>query len=112
MPRKANPVESIYEREEGSGLWYAWFKINGKLVRNFFGKNRAAAVNYAEKAQTLRRSGKGVVPSTVKRPVLTIPELNTLGGSVTVNELCDDHLPHIQRRLVPQLLKSLGQQNN
>jgi integrase len=103
MPRKATPVEGIYEREEGSGLWYARFKINGKLVRKSFGRNRAAAVNYVEKARTLRRSGEGVVPNTAKRPVLTIPELDTLGGSVTVNELCDDYLLHIQSR--PDLYK-------
>jgi len=74
MPRKVIPVEGIYEREEGSGLWYARFKINGKLVRKSFGRNRAAAVNYVEKARTLRRSGEGIVPDTAKRPVLTIPE--------------------------------------
>ena len=103
MPRKVIPVEGIYEREEGSGLWYARFKINGKLVRKSFGRNRAAAVNYVEKARTLRRSGEGIVPETAKRPVLTIPELEVLGGSVTINDLCDDYLKHVHGR--PDLFK-------
>jgi hypothetical protein len=103
MSRKVIPVEGIYEREEGSGLWYARFKINGKLVRKSFGRNRAAAVNYVEKARTLRRSGEGIVPETAKRPVLTIPELEVLGGSVTINDLCDDYLKHVQGR--PDLFK-------
>jgi len=103
MARKVIPVEGIYEREEGSGFWYARFKINGKLVRKSFGRNRAAAVNYVEKARTLRRSGEGVVPDTAKRPVLTVPEIDTLGGTVTVNELCDDYLKHVQGR--PDLFK-------
>jgi len=103
MPRKVIPVEGIYERGDGSGLWYARFEINGKLVRKSFGRNRAAAVNYVEKARTLRRSGKGIVPETAKRLVLTIPELEVLGGSVTINDLCDDYLKHVQGR--PDLFK-------
>jgi integrase len=103
MPRKATPVEGVFEREEGSGVWYARFKINGKLVRKSFGRNRAAAINHVEKARTLRRSGEGIVPDTAKRAVLTIPELETLGGSVTINELCDDYLKHVQGR--PDLFK-------
>jgi integrase len=103
MPRKAVPVEGVYEREEGSGFWYARFRVNGKLVRKSFGRNRPAAVRYVEKARTLRHSGEGVVPDTAKRPVLTIPEMETLGGIVTINELCDDYLAHIQDR--PDLFK-------
>jgi integrase len=103
MPRKATPVEGVFEREEGSGIWYARFTVNGKLVRKSFGRNRPAAINYVEKARTLRRSGEGIVPDTAKRPVLTIPELEVLGGSVTVDELCDDYLRHLQGR--PDLFK-------
>jgi hypothetical protein len=55
MPRKAVPVEGVYEREEGSGLWYARFRVNGKLVRKSFGRNRPGAVRYVEKARTLGR---------------------------------------------------------
>jgi len=97
------PVEGIYEREGGSGFWCASLKINGKLVRKSSGRNRAAAANYVEKARTLRRSGEGTVPVIANCPVLTIPELEVLGGSVTINDLCDDYLEHVQGR--PDLFK-------
>ena len=103
MPRKAMPVEGVYEREPGSGFWYARFRVNGKLVRKSFGRDRAKAIRYVEKARTVRHTGEGVVPDTAKRAVLTIPELEVLGGAVTINELCDDYLSYIQSR--PDLYK-------
>jgi integrase len=98
MPPKTMPVEGVFERVEGSGIWYVRFRAGGKLVRKSFGRNRAAAVRYVEKARTLKRSGEGVVPSTAKKPVLTLVEMEQLGGDVTVNDLCDDYLHHIQKR--------------
>lgn len=92
MPRKAVPVEGVYEREAGSGFLYARSRVKGKLVRKSFGRNGAEAVRYVEKARTVRHSGEGVVPDTSKRPVLIIRELDVLGGVVTINELCDDYL--------------------
>lgn len=55
MARKPAPVEGVYER--GSGIWYARYRMNGKLVRKSFGSDRNAAVAYVEKARTLKRSG-------------------------------------------------------
>jgi hypothetical protein len=73
-----------------------------------FGKNRAAAVNYVEKARTLRRSGEDIVAETAKRRELTIPRLGVLGGSVTFIDLCDDCLKHVQDPFcVRQLLDDL-----
>jgi integrase len=103
MPRKAAPVEGVYEKVPGSGNWYARYRNNGKLVRKGFGKDRGAAVRYVEKARTLLRSGEGIVPATAKRPVLTLNELEQVGGAVTVNELCDDYVHHVQTR--PDLFK-------
>jgi integrase len=98
MPRKAAPVEGVYEREPDSGIWYVRFRVNGKLVRKSFGRNRAAAINYVEKARTVRRSGEGVLPSTAKQPARTAAEVEKLAASVTVANLCDDYITHIQSR--------------
>ena len=54
-------------------------------------------------AGLLPRAARGIVPETAKRPVLTIPELEVLGESVTINDLCDDYLKHVQDR--PDLYK-------
>jgi len=34
MAKKAAPVEGVYERAVGSGLWYARYRKDGKKVRN------------------------------------------------------------------------------
>jgi hypothetical protein len=36
------------------------------------------------------------VPDTAKRPVLTLVELDQVGGSSTVNELCNDYLRYVK----------------
>jgi len=96
MARKAAPVEGIYEREEGSGLWYARYFQDGKKVRKSFGRDRDAAIAYLEKARLLKRTGEGVVPTTAKRPVLTHAELREQVSGVQVAELCDLLLKHIK----------------
>jgi hypothetical protein len=68
------------------------------LGRKSFGpgpKGYKAAVAWVEKARTIRLTGGGVLPTTAKRPVLTTEELTKI-GEVTVGELCDAYLTHIQ----------------
>jgi integrase len=98
MAKIAAQVEGVYERVPGSGLWHARYRQDGKLVRKSFGKNRAAAIAYVEKARTLKRSGEGFVPSTAKSSTKTKIELEQTVSTVTVAELCDDLLRHIQNK--------------
>jgi integrase len=101
MARKAKQVAGVYEREPGSGLWYARYFVDGKKVRKSFGRDRQAAVDYLEKTRVLKRSGEGVVPKTAKKPVLTSAEVamhERHGDGVTVAQLCDALLSHIVER--------------
>ena len=89
MGRRAAQVEGVYEREEGSGRWYVRYWQDGRKVRKSFGRNRAAAIAYLEKARTLKRTGEGVVPSTAKQPVLTAAEMRVAQYTVLLNDLCE-----------------------
>ena len=97
MARRAAPVEGVFERVAGSGVWYVRFRIHGKLVRKSFGTDRSAAVTYVEKARTLKRSGEGIVPATAKRAPHTFAELALVGKETMMSELCDDALAFSKR---------------
>lgn len=103
MAKQAAYVEGVYERVPGSGIWHARYRQDGKLVRKSFGRNRAAAVAYVEKARTLKRTGDGWVPSTAKASPKTKTELENTASTVTLGELCDDLLRHIQSK--PEVYK-------
>lgn len=96
MAKKPKPVEGVYERIPGSGIWHARYRIDGKDVRKSFGRNRQEAIDYVRKAQTLKRNGEGVVPSTARQPVRTFKEMNAAQEGVTVGDLCDGLLKQIQ----------------
>jgi hypothetical protein len=98
MPRPPAPVKGVYQRKDDpSGNWYARFRIDGKLVKKSFGRDRAAAIEYIEKTRTLRRAGEGHIPRTAKGTPKTARELEARSTSgVLIFELCDDLLRHIQ----------------
>lgn len=101
MPRPPVPVKGVYQRaDDPSGNWYARLRIDGKLVKKSFGRDRAAAIDYVEKARTLRRAGEGYIPTTAKGIPKTAKELEATTGasSVLLRELCDDLLRHIQSK--------------
>ncbi len=101
MPRPQAPVKGVYQRDDDpSGNWYARFRIDGKLVKKSFGSDRAAAIEYVEKARTLRRSGEGHIPKSARGVPKTAKELEstTQNSSVLIAELCDDLLRHIQSK--------------
>jgi integrase len=99
MAKKAAPVEGVYERVVGSGLWYARYWKDGKKVRKSFGRNRAVAVAYLEKVRTLKRSGEGLVPTTAKQSVLTYKEMeSTSQHGAHLGEFCDGLLQQIKNR--------------
>src|SRR5579863_4737544 len=91
-------VEGAYERVPGSGIWHARYRQDGKLVRKSFGRNRIAAIAYVEKPRTLTRTGEGYVPSTAKAVPKTKSEMELSASRVTISELCDDLLRHIQSK--------------
>ncbi len=95
MGRKPSQVEGIYERKEGSGFWYARFRVDGKLTRKAFGRDRAKAVAYVEMSRTGRRSGDRVVVPTPKASRKVAEEQTT---GVLLDELCTGLLNHIQSR--------------
>ena len=43
----------------GSGSWYAQYRKDRVGIRKPFGRNKAAAVAYLDKARTLKRTGEG-----------------------------------------------------
>jgi site-specific recombinase XerD len=101
MARKAAKVTGVYERPEGSGQWYARYRQHGVDVRKSFGRDRAAAVAYLEKARTLKRSGEGIVPTTAKKPILTMAEVaahKEAEDSILLADLCDGLLKQIKDR--------------
>ena len=54
MPRPPAPVKGVYQREDDpSGNWYARFRIDGKLVKKSFGKDRTASVVTAKPAMEI-----------------------------------------------------------
>src|ERR1035437_2108788 len=75
MARPVAHVEGVYERVQGSGKWHARYRINGKLVRKSFGRDRAAAINWVDKARTTKLSGGGFVPTSAKEPIKSATEL-------------------------------------
>ena len=95
MAKQPKQVEGVYEKNPGTGVWYTRLRVNGKLVRKAIG-NRAEAVAYVEKARTIRRTGSGVLPESAKSPAQSIEELNQIGGTVTLGELCELYLKHLK----------------
>ncbi|MDP9051504.1 MAG: site-specific integrase [Acidobacteriota bacterium] len=103
MAMKKAPVEGVYERAVGSGIWYARYYINNKQVRKSFGRDRVAAVAWVEAARTVKRSGVGILPTSAKKAVKTAGDLAAervaaavTPDSVLIGELCDGLLAHIQ----------------
>jgi integrase len=107
MARPVTQVEGVYERVPGSGKWHARYRINGKLVRKSFGRDRAAAIKWVDKARTTKLSGGGIVPTSAKEPILSAAELAEVRAAaalaassdgVLISELCDSLLKQIQDR--------------
>jgi len=101
MAKQPKKVVGVYQRA-GTETWCAQLRVGGKLVRKSFGlgpAGRNAAIEWVEKARTVRRTGEGILPPTAKRPVLTTQEVAVLGdtGGVTVGKLCDEFAAYIKR---------------
>jgi integrase len=101
MPRPPAPVKGVYQRnDDPSRSWYARVRVEGTLVKKSFGRDRAAAIAYVEKARTLRRTGEGHLPKNAKGMPKTAQEITATpdGSGVVISTLCDDLLQHIQSK--------------
>src|SRR5260370_35590952 len=98
MPRPPAPVKGVYQREDDpSGNWYARFRIDGKLVKKSFGKDRTAAIEYVEKARTRSRTGEGHGPKSAKGTPKTAREMEPAAAMTSDphSDMCYDLLRHI-----------------
>ncbi|RSL15576.1 site-specific recombinase XerD [Edaphobacter aggregans] len=94
--RTGKAVAGVYEKNEGSGIWYVRYRLHGHLVRKRIGR-REDAVAYLEKVRYIRSSGNGSVPETAKQTARTKDEVEAEIAGVTVSHLCDLLLNHIQK---------------
>ena len=96
MPRKPAEIAGVYEKQPDSGIWYIRYRSGGKQVRKRVG-TRALAVEALNKVRLISLTGQGVVAKSAKQRTMTQDEID---GSkhlgITVGQLCDDYLAHIQ----------------
>jgi integrase len=81
MPRKRNDVAGVFEKYPGSGIWYIRFRANGKNVRRKIGE-RIEAERQLAAILLAKRSDQTIILKPSR--------------GVTVGELCDQYLAHIQ----------------
>jgi integrase len=93
MPRKPNTVVGVFEKNPGSAIWYVRYRPSGAaLVRKRIG-TRADAIEYLNKVRLIKATGEGVIAKSAKERTRTKQEMD---NGVTVNQLCDEYLQHIQ----------------
>lgn len=93
MPRKPNDVAGVFEKNPGSGIWYVRYRpYGGASVRKKVG-SRSNAIDYLNKVRLIKATGEGVIAKSAKERTRTADEVN---NGVTVNQLCDEYLAHIQ----------------
>ena len=91
MAREKKQAAGVYEKNEGSGIWYVRYRIQGKLVRKKIGTH-SQAKTYLDKLNLIRATGDGVVPMSAKQVVRTAKEIAAdpaASGQVTLGQLCD-----------------------
>src|ERR1035437_4196903 len=100
VARQAKQVSGVYEKNEGSGIWYIRYRTQGKLVRKKVGTQKQAK-DYLDKLKLVRATGDGIVPVTATEPVRTVKEaadLAVVQGGVVLRELCEGLLKQIKDR--------------
>jgi hypothetical protein len=71
------------------------YRLHGHLVRKKIG-SRHQAIDYLKKVRYIRASGDGAVPTSAKQSARTATEMKQEVSEVTVTDLCDLLLKHIQ----------------
>ena len=100
MARQAKPVSGVYEKNEGSGIWYIRYRTQGTLVRKKVGTQKQAK-DYLDKLKLVRSTGDGIVPVTATEPVRTAKEvagLAVIQKGILIGKLCDGLLKQIKDR--------------
>ena len=96
MARQHRPISGVYEHNPGSGIWYIRYRLDGKLVRKSIG-TKQQAIQQLNKVRFIRASGEGIVGKSAKQLTRSKTELLALSHSnITVAELADEYLAHIQ----------------
>jgi hypothetical protein len=93
MARKPNDVAGVFEKNLGSGIWYIRYRpVGGASVRKRIG-SRPNAIEYLNKVKLIKATGEGVIAKSAKERTRTKDEID---NGITVNQLCDGYLAHIQ----------------
>ncbi len=99
MARKPNDVSGVFEKNPGSNVWYVRYRPAGRpSVRKRIG-TRADAVEYLNKVKLIKATGDGEVATSAKEKTRTKDELE---NGITVGQLCDEYLAHIQNPSNPE----------
>jgi site-specific recombinase XerD len=110
MARKPAKVKGLKWREDRC-TWEARYDVNGKRVRKSFNE-RAHAIAWLETARGLKhKEGLDCLPTSAAQPLLTAAEKKAIReeriNGLTLNDLCDQYLTHIQNPNNPERLKDL-----
>lgn len=90
MARPAKKITGLFEKNEGSGIWYIRYRVNGKSIRRMIG-DRAAAEAELTRVHLIKRGlAQGIIPKTAKQ------RNKDQSAGPTVSELADEYLTHIQ----------------
>jgi hypothetical protein len=83
MPRKAQAISGVSEKNEGSGVWYIRYRLNGELGRKMIGTRKQAG-DYLNKVRHIRAS-RGWIPTTATEPARAATDTkDDLQGSYSV----------------------------
>ena len=105
MGRKPAKVRGLKWRED-RGTWEARYDVNGKRVRKSF-TDRSQAIVWIEMARGLKhKEGLDSLPTSASEPLLTVAEKKARReeqvNRVTLGDLCDQYLAHIQNPNNPE----------
>ena len=75
MARKKTAISGVFEKIEGSGVWYIRYRAAGKSVRKRVG-SRPAAIELLGKVRSINLTGQGVVAKSAKERTLTHDEID------------------------------------
>jgi integrase len=93
MARKPNDVSGVFEKNPSSGIWYVRYRpTGGDSVRKRIG-SRAEAIDYLNKVKLIKATGEGVLARSAGERTRRKDEMD---NGITVGELCDQYLAHIQ----------------
>ncbi|HEY6376919.1 MAG TPA: site-specific integrase [Edaphobacter sp.] len=90
MARPAKKIVGLFEKVEGSGIWYIRYRTGGKSIRRMIG-DRAEAEAELTRVKLIKKGiAQGVIPKSAKE------RAKTQAGGPTIAQLADEYLAYIQ----------------